>query len=185
MACLLKIMSSVIEVETKIVVSNLPEIADRLRSLGASYLGGSFQRDTYLNAPHCDYAKTDEALRVRETKSGTEITYKGPKQQKSGSKARTEITLSVASAEDAIRLLTAAGFFVSEIVKKEREEYSYDGTTIALDRVEGLGTYIEIEVLTDEDIPAANRKIESVKKELNISGTHIPESYLELLFTKE
>lgn len=178
-------MSSVIEVETKIIVSNLPEIADRLRSLGASYLGGSFQHDTYLNAPHCDYAKTDEALRVRETKSGTEITYKGPKQQKSGSKARTEITLSVASAEDAIRLLTAAGFHVSEIVKKEREEYSYDGTTIALDRVEGLGTYIEIEVLTDEDIPAANRKIESVKKELNISGAHIPESYLELLFTKE
>ncbi|WAI01026.1 class IV adenylate cyclase [Methanogenium organophilum] len=178
-------MSSVIEVETKIAVPNIPEIAERLRSLGASYLGGSFQRDTYLNAPHCDYAETDEALRVRETNAGVEITYKGPKQQKSGAKARTEITVSVASAEDAIRLLTATGFNASAIVKKEREEYTYGGTTIALDHVEGLGTYVEIEVLTEKDVSAANTTIESVKKELNISGDHIPESYLELLLMKE
>lgn len=177
-------MSSVIEVETKIEVRDLTEIAARLQTLGAAYLGGSSQHDTYLNAPHRDYAETDEALRVRETDSGTEITYKGPKQQKSGSKARTEITLPVASAEDAIRLLTATGFRVSTIVKKEREEYTYCNATIALDRVEGLGTYIEIEVLTDEDIAAANTKIESVKKELQISGAHIPESYLELLLRK-
>ena len=177
-------MSSVIEVETKIEVPDLTKIAARLRSLGAVYLGGTAQHDTYLNAPHRDYAETDEALRVRETNSGTEITYKGPKQQASGSKARSEITLSVASAEDAIRLLSATGFRVSAVVKKDREEYSYCDTTIALDRVEGLGTYIEIEVLTNEDIAAANTTIESVKKELRISGAHIPESYLELLLTK-
>ncbi len=178
-------MSSVIEVETKIAVSNLPEIADRLRSLGATSLGSTFQRDTYLNAPHRDYARTDEALRVRETKSDTEITYKGPKNQGSGLKARTEITLCVASAEDALALLTAAGFLARVVVKKERNEYQYDGTTIALDHVEGLGTYVEIEVLTDGDISAAHTKIETVKKELNISGAHIPESYLELLLATE
>ena len=178
-------MSSVIEVETKIAVSNLPEIAVRLISLGAKYLGGSSQRDTYLNAPHCDYAKTDEALRVRETESAIEITYKGPKNQESGLKARKEITLSVESAEDAIALLTATGFFVSARVRKERNEYQYGGSTIALDHVEGLGTYIEIEVLTDTDISAANKRIESVKKELKISGDHIPASYLELLLSKE
>ncbi|KAF1073347.1 class IV adenylate cyclase [Methanogenium sp. MK-MG] len=178
-------MSSLIEVETKIAVSNLPEIADCLRSLGAADLGGSSQQDTYLNAPHCDYAHTDEALRVRETESGTEITYKGPKTQSGGSKARTEITLSVESAEDAIALLTATGFFISATVRKERHEYQYGGTTIALDCVEGLGTYIEIEVLTDTDIAAADKKIDAVKKELNIFGAHIPVSYLELLLSKE
>jgi len=178
-------MSSVIEVETKIAVPNLSELADRLISLGATGLGAISQRDTYLNAPHRDYGVTDEALRIRETKSGTEITYKGPKAHISGSKARTEITLSVASAEDAILLLTATGFFVSAVVKKQRDEFHYSGTTIALDCVEGLGTYVEIEVLTDGDIANANAKIESVKKELNISGAHIPESYLELLFAKE
>ncbi len=178
-------MSSVFEVETKIAVSNLPQLADRLISLGATIIGGMSQRDTYLNAPHRDYATTDEALRVRETESGTEITYKGPRAHISGSKARSEITLSVASAQDAIALLTATGFFVSAVVKKERNEYLYGGTTIALDRVEGLGTYMEIEVLTDGDIAFAHARIESVKKELNISGAHIPESYLELLFAKE
>ena len=80
---------------------------------------------------------------------------------------------------------TATGFNAHAIVKKEREEYAYGGTTIALDRVEGLGTYVEIEVLTNGDIAAANTQIESVKKKLNISGTHIPESYLELLLMKE
>lgn len=173
------------EVETKIAVSNLPEIASRLLSLGATDLGGSSQRDTYLNAPHRDYGRTDEALRVRQTESGTEVTYKGPKKRESGSKARSEITVSVGSAEDAIALLTATGFFVSARVRKERHEYRYGGATIALDAVEDLGTYVEIEVLTDSDIPAANRTIESVKKELNISGAHIPESYLELLLSKE
>ncbi|GAB7015977.1 class IV adenylate cyclase [Methanogenium cariaci] len=178
-------MSSLIEVETKIAVSNLPEIADCLRSRGAVDLGSSVQQDTYLNATHRDYAKTDEALRVRETASGTEITYKGPKSPGSKSKARTEITLSVASAPDAIALLTATGFFVSATVRKERHEFQYGGTTIALDRVENLGTYIEIEVLTDADIAAADKKIDAVKKELNISGAHIPVSYLELLLSKE
>ncbi len=178
-------MSSVIEVETKIEVSSLPEIADRLRSLGAEDLGSSSQQDTYLNAPHCDYAHTDEALRVRETESGIEITYKGPKQKHSGSKARKEITLSVESAQDAIALFTAIGFFVSAHVRKERTEYRYRDTTIALDHVEGLGTYVEIEVLTDNDISAAQNTIESVKKELNISGAHIPVSYLELLVSQK
>ena len=178
-------MSSVIEVETKIAVSNLPEIADRLHSLGAENLGSSVQQDTYLNAPHCDYAHTDEALRVRETESGIEITYKGPKQKHSGSKARKEITLSVESAQDAISLFTAIGFFVSAHVRKDRNEYRYGDTTIALDCVEGLGTFVEIEVLTDDNVSAAQKAIESVKKELNISGEHIPVSYLELLITKE
>ncbi|MDE4907097.1 class IV adenylate cyclase [Methanogenium marinum] len=177
-------MSSVIEVETKIAVSNLPEIAERLRSLGAEYLGGSSQQDTYLNAPHCDYAHTDEALRMRETKSGIEITYKGPKTEASGSKARREITLSVESAQDALSLFTAIGFFVSAHVTKDRNEYRYGDTTIALDQVEGLGTYVEIEVLTDDDISAAQKHIEFVKKELNISGEHIPVSYLELLLSQ-
>ena len=56
-----------------------------------------FQEDIYFNSPIVDFAKTDEALRIRTTKQGDEkhifITYKGAKID-SESKTREEIELS-------------------------------------------------------------------------------------------
>ena len=175
-------MSSPIEVEIKLRLDRPDEILQRLRETGAIAIGSSKQEDTYLNAPHRDYAQTDEALRIRATSEGAQITYKGPKLKGMDAKAREEINLQISDPDQFIRLFSALGFTPTAQVNKIREEWAYKGTTISLDTVTGLGTFVEIEVIAERsDCIKALETIEQVKKDLGIEGYHMQESYLELL----
>ena len=175
-------MSSPIEVEIKLRLDRPDEILQRLRETGAIAIGSSKQEDTYLNAPHRDYAQTDEALRIRATSEGAQITYKGQKLKGMDAKAREEINLPISDPDQFIRLFSALGFTPTAQVNKIREEWAYKGTTISLDTVTGLGTFVEIEVIAERsDCIKALEAIEQVKKDLGIEGDHIQESYLELL----
>ena len=74
-------MAPVYEVELKTRTDHGP-VRRRLEEQGATYEGAVTQRDTYYDAPHRDFAATDEALRVREEHEDesetTRLTYKGP-----------------------------------------------------------------------------------------------------------
>ncbi|MGM0685281.1 MAG: class IV adenylate cyclase, partial [Halobacteriota archaeon] len=114
------------EVEIK-VPADVDAVRERLREAGAERVGARRQRDDYYDAPHRDFAETDEALRVRRetplpdgigsgdatAKSGdgtressdsptgpetTKITYKGPLLDE-GSKTRAEHETEVADPE--------------------------------------------------------------------------------------
>ena len=52
------------EVEIK-VPAELDGVRDRLRAVDAERVGARRQRDTYYDAPHREFAETDEALRGR------------------------------------------------------------------------------------------------------------------------
>lgn len=52
------------EVEIK-VPADVDAVRDRLRTAGAERVDARRQRDVYYDAPHRDFAETDEALRVR------------------------------------------------------------------------------------------------------------------------
>ena len=83
-----------IEVEVKAKIDNFEDMEKKLENLGAIKSKKEFQEDIYFNSPIVDFAKTDEALRIRTTKENNEknifITYKGPKID-SKSKTREEI----------------------------------------------------------------------------------------------
>ncbi|MBP5083223.1 MAG: CYTH domain-containing protein, partial [Methanomicrobium sp.] len=81
-------------------------------------------------------------------------------------------------------ILLRLGFRKSSAVFKTRNEYSFAGTTVALDEVAGLGSFVEIEVIS-EDKDSALRTIADVKKRLEIAGEHIQVSYLEMILKKE
>ena len=172
------------EVESKNRVESIDRIKQILEENNAGYLGVSMQDDMYYNSLIRDYAKTDEALRIRNTGDSAELTYKGPKVKTSGVKAREEYNVTVSSAADMENILTKTGFFVSRGVKKRREEYSFMGATVALDIVEGLGHFVEIEIIS-EDKDSAAGKIKEIKKFLDIEGESISTSYLEMIIEKE
>jgi adenylate cyclase class 2 len=172
------------EIEAKIRVDDLDEVRTRLTEHHAEFQGEDSQRDVYYNAPHRDFAETDEALRVRYTGGMPEITYKGPKLPSSGIKARREINIRVDSGERFEELLAQIGFTVTASVVKHREEYRLHGASIALDSVAGLGTFVEIEVMTEEEGGAAEAHIHKMQKMLGVKGAHIPDSYLELILAK-
>lgn len=172
------------EVESKNRVESTDVIIKILEDNDAEFLGISMQDDMYYNSLIRDYAKTDEALRIRNTGVSAELTYKGPKVKTAGAKAREEYNVVISSAEDMEKVLLKTGFFVSKGVRKRREEYLFMDATIALDMVEGLGHFVEIEIISDDKDSAAE-KINEIKEFLGITGESIQTSYLEMIIEKE
>ena len=173
------------EVEIKVRISDIKAIRDVIQSSGGVFSETLIEKDQYYNAPHRDFKKTDEALRIRETDNETVLTYKGPKETIQGSKVRSETNLLVNSAKSADTMLLSLGFFRVAVVTKKREYWKYQDFSIALDEVEGLGSFIEIELISDTNLADVANRIDRFSKELGIFGERITVSYLELLSTTQ
>ncbi|MDV2482323.1 class IV adenylate cyclase [Methanoculleus sp. Wushi-C6] len=173
------------EVEAKFAVPEPGDVKDRLERQGVRMAKRQQERDVYYNAPHRDFGETDEALRVRYDDSGSTVTYKGPKVRVGSAKAREEFNLGVASGEALEEILSRLGFKRAAVVSKVREFYEMGDVTVTLDDVEGLGTYIEIEILTDGANEDAAERIGTIAKELGVEGPPIYTSYLEMLLFKQ
>ncbi|MFC6976261.1 class IV adenylate cyclase [Halomicroarcula sp. GCM10025709] len=160
------------EVEVK-VPAHLATVADRLADLGAELTGTVVQEDTYYDAPHRDFAETDEALRVRRETRADEttarMTYKGPLVDEE-SKTRAEVETGVDDGDDADSVFQNLGFDPVATVRKDRRFYSYDGYTITLDAVEGVGEHVEVEteVGAEADIDAAREGAYDVLRDLGL-----------------
>ena len=132
-----------IEVEVKAKINSFDEIKDKLNDLGAIKVKTEHQEDRYFNSPVVDFAKSDEALRIRETKTEEShnlfITYKGPKID-SKSKTREEVEMKIEDAEKCSRIFENLGFKEVRTVIKDREYYSLKNFEISLDNVWGLGS---------------------------------------------
>ncbi|WP_129115689.1 class IV adenylate cyclase [Halegenticoccus tardaugens] len=153
------------EVELKVRADHVTA-RRRLDERGAERVAAVAQRDTYYDAPHRDFAETDEALRIRretpadgdgEAESATKVTYKGPLVE-AESKTREEFETEVADDGAMAGILRGLGFEEAAVVEKERERYSLDGYAVTLDRVDGLGEFVEVEREATED------RVESVRK---------------------
>ena len=78
-------------------------------------------------------------------------------------------------------ILDRLGFTKTAEVNKWRENYRLENASFALDTVEGLGTFAEIEIMAEKNGEDATAKIMKLAKEMGISGEPILASYLELL----
>ena len=172
------------EVEVKARVPSAEAARERLRALGAQRLGKEEQRDTYLAHPQRDFASTDEALRLREAWGEAELTYKGPKLD-ARTKTREELTTKVSSAREASLMLERLGFRPVAVVAKWRETWKLRGAEVAVDEVEGLGAFVEVELDTEhrEDVPALGERALALLKELGADES-LRTSYLELLLAQ-
>lgn len=174
-----------LEVEAKFAVRDLEEIRARLNRQGVQMARRQHERDIYYNAPHRDFAKTDEALRVRYDDTGVTVTYKGPKVRVGSAKAREEFNLAVASGETLEAILSRTGFRRAAMVSKVREFYEMGDVTVTLDDVDGLGTFIEVEVLTEDGGEKAAERVGAVARALRVDGPPIYTSYLEMLLGED
>jgi adenylate cyclase class 2 len=139
-----------LEAEVKAPVKDFRNVEKRLMALEARYLGEEEQVDLYFNHPSRDFSSTDEALRLRRAGGKLFITYKGPKLD-ALTKTRIEHEVGIDNYDEAKRILLSLGFTPVMKVKKNRKLYSCRGYIIALDSVEGLGNYVEVEGRKEED----------------------------------
>ena len=175
-----------IEVEVKAKIENFQDMEKKLEKLGAIKSKKEFQEDIYFNSPIVDFAKTDEALRIRTTKENDSenifITYKGPKID-SKSKTREEIEINIEDSAKCAKIFETLGFNKVRAVKKNRQYYKYENFEISLDDVEGLSPYMEIEIALEDgtDYNEAQNRIFELFSELGIEDGFERTSYLELL----
>lgn len=174
-----------IEVERKYRLDHA-DIRPALAAAGYRPLDPVEQTDRYFDHPNRPFGVTDEALRLREIvgDEGTrvELTYKGP-QRGQTAKSRPEMTVAVDDATTAHRLLRSLGFDAVASVAKTRERHINDDVTVALDLVDGLGSFVEVEVLTAEDaVSSAEARLEGAAAELGLdAATTIEQTYLGML----
>jgi len=174
-----------LEIELKVRVPDLTPVRERLLAIGAQMTEKTGEHDIYYNAPHRDFAITDEALRVRYSSGRTIITYKGAKRRDLQFKAREELNIIVEGGMEFEKMLERIGFRKTAVVDKVREYYSFENASIALDDVAGLGSFVEIEVIRSESDVSDTSLISNIAEKIGVRGEQILASYLELILAKQ
>ena len=143
-----------IELKAQYDSSKRPELEQHLKKQGFQEIRSFTQQDEYFNHPEREFQKTDEALRKRreQRNDGTShccITYKGANDSLIG-QSRRELETRVEDEHKMRQILLALGFRSAAEVKKRRKEYKKEDLTVCLDELDGLGNYIELEVVLPE-----------------------------------
>jgi len=169
-----------IEVEVK--ARARADTLERILALGAILMGEENHRDLYFNSPFRDFRKSDEALRIRIKEEGARLTYKGPRMD-AMTKSRLERTVQIDDPVEMEQILASLGFVLSAEVRKRRTKYSLGDVTLALDEVEGLGSFLEVEAGGEADWEEQKEKVLFILRDLGLEES-IRSSYLELLEEK-
>ena len=184
---------SMIEVEVKLPIEDAEALISKLIEMGFSDAGEIFESDTYFTHAHHDFWKLDEALRIRRCEhipSGEKtavVTYKGAKMDQV-STTRPEYETGVEDPDTFQKILEAIDFSPVIPVKKLRHSYCKEDITVCVDKVSGLGAFMEVEILVEDAIDRrqALGQIGSLLQELgyNMSDT-TRRSYLGMLLDRQ
>ncbi len=177
-----------LEVEQKFRVADLAAVLSKLSAHSIELGVGRSQRDEYFAHPAKDFARTDEALRIRSCDEANRVTYKGPKQRVK-TKTRREIEVAIASGEagrgEFRDLLLALGFQPVRMVEKLRRtgRLRWQGmdVEVAVDHVVGLGDFVELEVVSENDaLAAAEQAVLTLAEALELFDVE-RRSYLQMV----
>lgn len=170
------------EIEAKLKVLSHDQVKEKLTQLDAEFIEEQKQTDSYFDNSKSGMLKEDKCLRIRTQQTAssvkTFITHKGPKQP-TCFKTRQEIEFQVEDADSAEQLLLALGYQPVQIVEKTRQLWQFENCQVALDQVTELGSFVEIEGPSEQQIA-------DVQKKLGLANLkHIPESYACLISKKK
>ena len=179
------------EVEQKHRAGDVSALEARLAVRGVAIEPPTVQSDRYFAHPSRDFAQTDEALRIRTAGGRSFVTYKGPKLDAT-TKTRRELEFPLhdndIDGSQFAELLTALGFRPVATVRKSRRKFyiSLTGHEVegAIDDVDGVGTFVELELSADEAaLDQTKQIIRELASELELGPTE-RRSYLEMLLMR-
>lgn len=171
-----------IEIEAKIKVADLGQVAARLRGLGARERGRVVQRDWFFDRADGSMRRGDVGLRLREETGAdgvkTVMCYKGPR-LKGRYKEREEIEFTLSDAEQGREFLAALGFEATLAFEKRRWLWELQGCEVCLDEVVELGAFVEVE-------GPGEQQVHQTLAALGLKETeHIAESYVTMLARRQ
>lgn len=175
------------EIEVKARVSNLAELTKKLEGLGVTLSEPIIQHDeTFTDENHGDYKEFVSGrniLRIRENDGKFIFTLKQSLSNELDSiEKETEIT-NPKEFRDALILM---GYKPAVEIHKVRRKAKYRDYEICLDEVKELGSFIEVEKMTDEDTEKVQDELFAFLESLGVSKenreTH---GYDTLLYLKQ
>lgn len=164
-----------IERECKIPVPAREPVAARLAARGAVFRGGGREDNRLFDTAGGELAARGVLLRLRTVagRPGGVLTVKGPPVAGGAFKARDEWETRVDDPAALALGLAALGYRPARRYQKDRDEWDYAGTHVALDVLPELGAFVEVE--------GEEAAIRGVLADLGLDpAAHRPENYLTL-----
>ena len=163
-------------VEIKARASDLAAIRKELRALGAVQSAELTQTDTFFEVP-------GRRLKLREFGDGRGELISYVRDDQRGPKVSNYVVADVSS-PDALRDALTHALGVRGVVRKRRTLFLLGQTRIHLDEVEGLGTFVEFEVVLrdDQPEPEGHRLALELLQKLSIAEADLVDcAYIDLL----
>ena len=120
---------------------------EKIEKLGAKLDADYASTDTYFT--YGNLKKRKFVLRIREKNEKALLTFKTSSHAKDI--AWNEWENQIEDPKMLMNVLSASGFKEVVVIKKKRKQYSYLDYEINLDEIEGLGKFIEIQLMTDKN----------------------------------
>lgn len=175
-----------IEIELKAWVEDRTAIRERLQMTGR-HLGTYDKHDEYWRPSNLEADALGSGVRLRKTSSDPEaiVNFKR-KEVRDGMEVNDEREFKVSDAVAFAELLSRIGLRPWIRKRKSGEAWDLDGITAELSSIEGLGMFIELEILAEDDRPdtvveARRRLLEAIDR-LGVDRSRIePRYYTEML----
>jgi adenylate cyclase class 2 len=172
------------EIEVKAKVDDFQNLLKKLTDLGCVFTEPATQDDTiFINydRPFIEFKTGDSFLRIRKTNGKTIFTFKRGEEMNS-----IEREFTVSDAEQLKDTLVFLGFRPEVRVVKTRRKTKYKDYEICLDEVKGLGNFIEIEKITDEDAETAQNEMTDFLSSIGVeSKDRVMNGYDTLTWLKD
>ena len=158
-------MAKRLEIEQKFYFKDIKSLYDLLskNNLTKTESENISDSDEYFTDIDSEYIKNRTCLRIRKTNNtNMEITFKGKSINFSNFYAKSEnnINIDINDYSNLVDMLGSLGFYSYTTVTKSREVYNKIEDNIEynvmIDKVEGIGSFIEFELLSDESIGIKN-----------------------------
>lgn len=171
-----------LEIERKRqLTSDAEALIKQLRELGFKPKSSRHEIDTYYSRPDVDFMQTVECLRIRQRDGFAEVTYKPATTIATHTKndviikPETNLPIQPGDAAIAKQLLANLGMVQLVEVNKYRRSFQssdFPRATVAIDEIKDAGTFVEVEVLSDDETSAL-AMISDIETKLGLDSAEI------------
>lgn len=171
-----------LEIERKRqLTGDVEELIKRLQDLGFELQSNLYEIDTYYSRPDVDFMQTVECLRIRQRDGFAEVTYKPATTAATHTKnnviikPETNLPIQPEDAATAKQLLANLGMVQLVEVNKYRRSFQssdFPQATVAIDEIKDAGTFVEVEVLSDDE-NSALAMISDIETKLGLDSAEV------------
>ncbi len=169
-----------INIEIKAKSNNYRKIRQVLKLKKANYRGTDHQIDTYFKV-------SNGRLKLREGNTENYLIHYIRKDKKDPK--QSNVTLFKIPNDPSLKEVLSKGLKKLVVVDKQREIYFIDNVKFHIDKVKGLGSFVEIEAIDRDGLIGKDQLLKQCRQYMELFGIKkadlIPCSYSDLLLNKK